>query len=246
MFFVSTQSHFTPGKAIRGGIPVIFPWFGPREGHPDSPMHGLVRTREWELTEVHVPAAGAARVTFRIESSPETSAVWPHAFALELRFTLGDTLHIAWSTHNTGTDAFTFEQALHPYFPIADVHRARVHGLHGARFLDKTAGPELQTDSAEAVQFTRETDRLYLDTETPLVLEDPAANRRLVITKQGSQSSVVWNPWIAKAEALADLGDAEWQAFVCVEQVNAKHNAIRLEPGTQHRMEAEFRVEHHA
>jgi glucose-6-phosphate 1-epimerase len=243
MLFVSAQSHFAPGKAIRGGIPVIFPWFGPREGHPESPMHGLVRTRDWELTDIKVPDNGSASVTFQMQSSPETLVLWPHAFALKLHFTLGETLHIAWEVSNTGSTPFVFEQALHPYFPVADVHHARVHGLHHCRFLDKTAGPELQTDLHENVRFTRETDRLYFDTEAPLVLEDPAAKQRLLISKKGSRSSVVWNPWIAKAAALADLADDEWQKFVCVEQVNAKHNAITLAPGEQHRMEAEFRSE---
>jgi glucose-6-phosphate 1-epimerase len=109
--------------------------------------------------------------------------------------------------------------------------------------LDKTAGPDLQHDTAESVQFMRETDRLYLDTSGPLTLEDPAGKTRLRITKAGSQSSVVWNPWIAKAAALADLGDEEWQRFVCVEQVNAKQNAVHLPAGTTHRFTAEFSLE---
>jgi glucose-6-phosphate 1-epimerase len=243
MLFVSRQSHFAPGKAIRGGIPVIFPWFGPRDGHPESPMHGLVRTREWDLIDVKVPDTGPASVTFAFHSNEETLGAWPHPFDLQLQFQLGATLRILWEVRNTGPEAFTFEQALHPYFPVEDIHSAQVTGLRGASYLDKTAGPDLQHDTAESVQFIRETDRLYLDTSGPLTLENPAGKTRLRITKAGSQSSVVWNPWIAKAAALADLGDEEWQRFVCVEQVNAKHNAVHLPTGAAHTFTAEFSLE---
>lgn len=243
LLFLSRQSFFEKGKAIRGGIPVIFPWFGPREGHPESPMHGLVRTRDWKLEEATVPESGDASVLFSIQSTPETLGAWPFPFELKLRFNLGASLSVLWDVKNTGTEPFVFEQALHPYFPVADIHQLQVHGLKNSRYHDKTAGPELQTDTEDHVGFTRETDRLYVDTEAALRVDDAAGAKRLLITKKGSRSSVVWNPWIAKAAALADLADDEWQGFVCVEQVNAKQNAITLAPGRTHRMEAAFSME---
>ena len=242
MLFVSRQSHFKPGKAIRGGIPLIFPWFGPREGHPDAPMHGLVRTRAWRVLDIEVPDQGAARVVLGLESCPETLAAWPHPFKTQIEFRMDSTLRIAWRIENTGSDSFTFEQALHPYFPVADIHSARVLGLQNAHFIDKTSGGTLCTDAKQEVRFTQETDRLYLDTRAALILEDPAAQARLTVTKSGSDSSVVWNPWIEKAASLADLADDEWQNFVCVEQVNAKHNAVTLAPGAVHEMDAEYRL----
>jgi glucose-6-phosphate 1-epimerase len=240
LLFLSKRTALTQGKAIRGGIPVIFPWFGPRQGHPESPMHGLVRTRLWNLVEMDVPAEGPAKVRLTIESDDETLAIWPHAFALSIEFTFDEDLAIRWESRNTGSSDFVFEQALHPYFPVADVNSASVHGLQGAEFVDKTDGMRLKTDLAEAVSFVGETDRLYLDTASVLSLEDPASLSRIVLGKAGSLSSVVWNPWIAKAAALADLDDEEWRAFVCVEQANAARNAVTLAPGAVQLFEARY------
>jgi D-hexose-6-phosphate mutarotase len=115
-----------------------------------------------------------------------------------------------------------------------------VSGLKGATFVDKTDAFRSKTEAAEAVQFSAETDRLYLNTIADCVLADPAAGRRLVVSKSGSRSSVVWNPWIAKAAALADLGDEEWRSFVCVEQVNALENAVELPAGGSHLLTARY------
>jgi len=240
LLFLSKQTALTPGKAIRGGIPLIFPWFGAREGHPESPMHGIVRNRIWEIAEIEVPEEGAAKVRLTFESNAETLTLWPHAFALSIEFSLGEDLAIRWETQNTGDSAFLFEQALHPYFPVADVGTASVHGLQNAEFIDKTDAMRLKTDLAEAVSFAGETDRLYLDTPSVLSLEDPASLSRIVFAKAGSLSSVVWNPWVTKAAALADLGDEEWREFVCVEQVNAARNAVTLPAGEVHLFEARY------
>ncbi|MEI6871419.1 MAG: D-hexose-6-phosphate mutarotase [Verrucomicrobiota bacterium] len=234
LLFVSSKSHYALGKAIRGGIPVIFPWFGPREGHPEAPMHGLVRTRPWSVDAVSVPEVGPAQVRFSLNSSAETLVIWPYPFRLELEFTLGPALEIRWTVENTGAEAFSFEQALHPYFPVQDVNRARVLGLENAAYIDKTDHMERKIDSAPAVTFQSETDRLYLDTSARCVLQDPAANREITFEKEGSLSSVVWNPWIAKAAALADMDGEDWRRFVCVEQVNAARNAIELPAGDSH------------
>jgi D-hexose-6-phosphate mutarotase len=232
--FASRNSFFAPGKAVRGGIPVIFPWFGPREGHPEAPMHGLVRTRPWNIDAVQVPEHGPAVVRFSFKACAETLALWPHDFELALEFRLSDRLEVDWTVRNTGPDPFHFEQALHPYFPVGDVHSATVLGLRGAAYLDKTDGLALKTQNTELVAFQGETDRLYLDTTADCILDAPALRRRLTIEKTGSDSSVVWNPWIAKAAALPDLADDEWRDFVCVEQVNASRNAVALAPGASH------------
>lgn len=249
MLFVSAKTLLTPGKAIRGGVPVIFPWFGPRTAHPESPMHGLVRTRPWNVTEVSVPDGtttpdkGAAVVRFECSSDSDTLAIWPHEFRLELEFRLGSSLKITWQVHNIGSSPFEFEQALHPYFPIQDVHTASVIGLKNTAYIDKADHLNLKIQAEPVVRFSGETDRLYLDTAAELTLDDPASKRRLRISKTGSHSSVVWNPWIAKAASLADLGDEEWQEFVCVEQVNAARNSVQLPAGNTHTFTATFTPE---
>ena len=197
-------------------------------------MHGLVRTRPWTIDSLEVPELGPAKVCFSFVSDVETQSVWPFAFRLKLEFTLGTALEIRWTVENTGREPFSFEQALHPYFPVEDIGQARVSGLQGASYIDKSDHLERKLDTLPAVTFAAETDRLYLDTAATCVLEDPAAGRAIVFEKQGSLSSVVWNPWIAKAATLADMDAADWQRFVCVEQVNAAQNAVRLSPSDTH------------
>jgi len=238
--FLSSRSHLAPGKAIRGGIPVIFPWFGPRAGHPEAPMHGLVRTRLWQVDSIQVPETGPATIRFALDSDHETLSHWPHPFHLTLEFQLGATLDVCWEVRNTGESPFTFEQALHPYFPVSDIHSAQVTGLQGASYIDKADHLATKVDAQSAVSFSAETDRLYLDTTSPCTLLDPKAGHQLNISKTGSQSSVVWNPWIAKAAALSDLDDSEWMRFVCVEQANAASNAVTLPPGGAHFFTAHY------
>lgn len=240
MLFLSAHTHLTPGKAIRGGIPVIFPWFGARTGHPSSPMHGIVRTRLWNLVETIVPEHGPATVRFSFDSDAETLELWPHPFQLSLEFVLGAALDIRWEVKNTGSTPFTFEQALHPYFPVKNIHQTSVSGLQGALFVDKTDAFQRKTDAADTVVFSKETDRLYLHTTSDCIVEDPASGRTLTISKTGSSSSVTWNPWIAKAASLEDLGNDEWRSFVCVEQANAAEDAITLPAGNTHILTARY------
>lgn len=240
LLFLSRKTALTPGKAIRGGIPVIFPWFGARSGHPESPMHGLVRTRVWEIEQLEVPEEGPARMRMTFSSSPETLALWPHSFSLSVAFSLGADLSVCWQTRNTGELPFVFEQALHPYFPVADVRTASVHGLSGAEFIDKTDSMSLKADTGQSVFFSGETDRVYLDTHTALTLRDPACGSEISVTKAGSNSSVVWNPWIDKAAALSDLDNEDWKRFICVEQANAGRNSVSLPAGGVHTFEANY------
>jgi glucose-6-phosphate 1-epimerase len=240
LLFLSARTHLTPGKAIRGGVPVIFPWFGARAGHSTSPMHGLVRTRVWNVEAISVPENGPASVRFTLHSNAETENLWPHAFSLSLEFVLGTALEIRWEVRNTGASSFTFEQALHPYFPVKDVHSASVTGLQGAEYIDKTDAFRRKVDASDSVTFNGEVDRLYLHTHGECVLHDPAAGRKLTVSKTGSAASVTWNPWITKAAALEDLGDDEWEHFVCVEQVNAADNAVTLPAGASHFLTARY------
>jgi D-hexose-6-phosphate mutarotase len=240
LLFLSQHSLFTPGKAIRGGIPIIFPWFGAHPTLPQLPMHGLVRTRDWILDAVEIAEDGSAEVRFRFESTQETLALWPYPFRLRLTFELSEDLAISWITENNGPTPFRFEQALHPYFPVHHAPNASVEGLQNAEYLDKTDAFQLKRDSEQAVHFQAETDRVYLDTAQTCFLKDPDSGRVLRLSKEGSLSTIVWNPWVEKAAALADLGDTEWPRFVCVEQGNANRNALELEPGKSHHFQVRY------
>jgi D-hexose-6-phosphate mutarotase len=242
VLFTSAQSEWRPGRPIRGGVPLVFPWFGPKAGDSAAPAHGFARIREWSVLSATRDAGGACTVELRLNDDAATRAQWPHAFEARLLVRADDRLSLRVEVRNTGTLPFTFECALHTYFAVGDVRRARVHGLEGVEFLDKVDGMKRKRQPHEPIGFTGETDRVYLDTTSTCTIEDPVWQRRIVIEKSGSRTTVVWNPWIAKAKAMADFGDDEWPDMLCVETANANANAMTLAPGSTHALEAVISV----
>lgn len=237
VLFTSAKSHFAAGKAIRGGVPMIFPWFGPKADDAKAPQHGFVRSVPWTLAGVS-QAGDAVAVKLTFGPSDATRQVWPHEFELAYTVTVGRTLELALEVKNTGPTPFTFDEALHTYLAVADVRRATIDGLGGREFIDKVDAARRKTQPPGPFEIEGETDRVYLNTPDPVVVADPAGGRRLTVAKSGSNATVVWNPWVAKAKALADFGDDEWPGMVCVETVNAADNAVTLPPGQTHVMRA--------
>ena len=234
VLFVSLASRWEPGRAIRGGIPICFPWFGNKAGDPQAPAHGFVRSKKWTLESIAQTDTGVA-VGIATESDAETKARWPFDFRLVLRATFGASLQVALVATNTGTAAFTFEEALHTYFTIGDATAIRISGLDGVRYLDKVDAGRERLQEGD-IAFAAETDRVYLNTAGAVDIDDPTLRRRIHVSKQNSQSTVVWNPWSDKARALADLRDDDWTRLVCVETCNVATSAIELAPGQQHTM----------
>lgn len=242
VLFLSRKAEFDTTTAIRGGIPVCFPWFGPGRTPGMSPAHGFARTATWHLASVD-DGAERATATFRLTEADATSEWFPGAFTAELRVSFGAELEVALTVANTGTAAFSYEDALHAYFAVGDVERVRIEGLEGARFIDKTLGPDAPARSqAGDIAITGETDRVYRSTGQIRIV-DPVLERMLVIDKEGSASTVVWNPWVEKARALPDLADDEWREFVCVEVANTLDDAVELAPGERHITGIRVRVE---
>lgn len=238
VLFMSAKSLFQPGKAIRGGVPVIFPWFGGKADDATAPAHGLARTTEWGLADVKQSTDGSVVLTLELASSQDTRKFWPHEFSLRYLVTIGPTLELALEVRNTSSSAFTFEEALHTYLAVGDVRTAQIDGLAGREFLDKTDGQRRKTQPPGLFALTSETDRVYLNTTDRVTVIDGQLGRRLSVDKQGSHTTVVWNPWIAKAKAMADFGDDEWPGMLCVETANAAENAVSLPAGQTHRMVA--------
>jgi D-hexose-6-phosphate mutarotase len=234
VLFLSRASHFAIGKAIRGGVPVIFPWFGPRSGHPQSPSHGFGRTRLWTLEAAEELPSGEVTVMLRLDADAASQAVWPGAWTLRHRVTVGRTLTMALELENCGDAPLVYEDALHTYIAVSEVQQVEVLGLEGGDYLDKTEGQRRKQQPMAPVRFTGEVDRTYLNTPPRATIVDPGWQRRIVVEKEGAGSTVVWNPWIEKAAALADLGDQEWTQFVCVETGNIADNTITLAPGAVH------------
>jgi glucose-6-phosphate 1-epimerase len=242
VLFMSKASNFQAGKAIRGGVPVIFPWFGARAGHPQDPAHGFARVREWQLESCEESPDGSTRIVLSLNDDEDTRRQWPFAFGLRLVVIVSAALDITLEVRNASLETIGFEEALHTYLNVGDVRRVRVEGLDGIAYIDKAGGGVRKTQVAGGVTPVGETDRLYLHTRGATVLRDPVLGRSITVEKEGSEATVLWNPWIAKAQALADFGDDEWPQMMCVETANAADCAVRLAPGCTHRMRARISI----
>lgn len=240
--WVSRDSAWQTDKPIRGGIPICFPWFAAHATDKTAPGHGYARLAEWTLIEAADESAGATRLAFRLTQPASPWPLWPHQFEATYRVSAGTVLAIALEVRNTGTDAFTFEEALHTYFGVHYVREIGITGLEQTVYLDKVDGMARKTESTDPIRFTGETDRIYLNTEGACTIHDPGRQRRIRIDKTGSNSTVVWNPWIGKARAMPDFGDLEWPEMVCVETCNVNAHAVTLAAGGTHTMTARFEV----
>jgi D-hexose-6-phosphate mutarotase len=192
-------------------------------------------------------ASGATRLTLQLTDSEATRALWPHAFRLECRITAGDALEVELATTNTGSSPFVISEALHAYLQVGDIGAIRVLGLDATEYVDSADGGQ-RRKQAGPVSFAGEVDRVYLDTEADCAIVDPLLERRIDISKTGSRSTVVWNPWDQKAARLADLGDLPsarggWRQMVCIESANALDNGLTIAAGGSHRMVVRYRVQ---
>jgi glucose-6-phosphate 1-epimerase len=236
VLFLSVESRWEHGHAIRGGVPVCFPWFGGKADDPKAPAHGFVRTQAWHLESI-ARAGDAVTVSMFTESNEETRTWWPADFHLVHRATFGRELSLELVVTNTGRTSLRFEEALHAYHRVGNVEKVRVRGLDTIHYLDKTDSNRKKMQQGEIV-IVSETDRVYLDTRDAIELEDPLLHRRTRITKENSGTTVVWNPWVQKAHSLSDFADDEWMQMICIETSNVSDFAVNLSPGQQHTMKA--------
>ena len=243
VLFVSSKSLFTPGKAIRGGVPVIFPWFGPRGDGKPGPAHGFARSMEWALESATLPNDGKLEIVLTLAPNNATRDFGFAAFHLRFRVTVGTELEMELETRNDAKEPLTYEEALHTYFSIADIDQASVSGLEGTTFIDKTDGFKRKTLGNEPVRIAKETDQVHVNSKSTCVIHDPLWNRRIILEKSGSDSTVVWNPWIEKTRGMSDMAADDWKRLICVETANAADNAVHLSPGDSHTLTASIRVE---
>lgn len=234
--YFGRKSDLTPGKPFRGGVPIAFPWFAKDrkldriDGHP-GPMHGFARTQPWTLE--HAAMRGPdAELLFALHPTPESTSLGFPAFLVHMRMLLGATLHLELTVRNTGSAPLTFEEALHTYYAVADVHEMNVHGLENVPYIDKNDNFVVKPAEHVPLTITRPTDRVYLDTTGPYEIRDIAGRRLLRIEKTGSRSTITWNPYAA----MPDLGEWEWHSFVCVETANVDRDQVTLAPAAEHTM----------
>lgn len=231
VLYMSPDAVLQNGKAIRGGIPVCWPWFGGHVSDSTKPMHGIARILPWQLVRADAQETRVAML-FRLQSNDETRALWPHDFTCHLGMSFSEKLEVSLITQNTGRDAMVITEALHTYLSVGDISKVTVRGLAEAKYLDTVGTPTMREQEGD-ITFDREVDRQYAS-PGGVVVDDPAWGRKLTINKLGSGTTVVWNPWIEKSKRLADLPDEAYHSFLCVEAANAGESAVRIAPGGQH------------
>ena len=253
VLFLSSRSEFAPGKAIRGGVPVCFPWFGPDTqgragaGKP-GPAHGFARTAEWTLAFAALEPAkreedAALNLTFTLGPTAVSRALGYDHFRVAYQMIFaGRELTLRLSVANSGPKPLVIEEALHSYFAVEDVRAAALEGLGGTHYLDKTDGMREKVAPEGIAPLLGWTDRVYPGNLAEVKIHD--GGRTVAVSKRNSRTTVVWNPWSELARGMADLGEGEWPRFVCVETANAGADAVTVLPDDVHTMEARVCVEH--
>jgi D-hexose-6-phosphate mutarotase len=228
LLFMSAKSYFAPGKPIRGGVPVILPWFGNRDGEPS---HGFARSTEWQLVKTAVAPDGSVTLQFALPQIAEHEA-WTN-LRTDFIVTVADTLTMELVAANDGCDeTLEIENCLHTYFQVGDIGAVSITGLKGAAYVDNAGDGlgALKMDGESTQHIAKETNRLYRDTDGPVEIRDDSFKRTIRVEKSGSHSTVVWNPWTTQ-KLPDDFDPAEHQHMVCVESGNVKSNKIMLAPG---------------
>ena len=242
VIWLSPHAKFAPGKSIRGGVPVCWPWFGPHKTDSKLPGHGFARTVPWEVFETKALPDGSTFLRFGLIESGVTRAQWPHPSTVQLEVTVGRALRVELVTHNAGGAAFELGEALHTYFQISDVAKTTIRGLDNCAYLDKVQDFARFTQQ-DGIVIDSEVDRVYINTAADCVIEDKGLKRAIRIAKQGSMSTVVWNPWTEKADKMGDFGEEGHRGMVCVESGNMMDNVVVLAPGEMHKLVAVYSVE---
>ena len=210
VLWLSGNTPFKNGVALRGGVPICWPWFGPA-AQQGLPAHGFARNLAWSL-KAHNEDDNGVVLTFELMSSEASQQFWPHDFTLYARFKLGKTCEIELEAHGE----FATTSALHTYFNVGDIQAVNVSGL-GDRFIDKVNGAK-EDVLADGVQtFPDRTDRVYLNPEACSLIHDSALSRKIEVIHHHHINVVGWNPGPALSASMTDMPDDGYKTFVCVE-----------------------------
>ncbi len=240
VIYTSPNAILREGKAIRGGIPVCWPWFNAHPADASLPSHGFGRNRFWNLAAVESTGDSVTTLTFSLEAKEETKTIWPYDFAAKVIITVGTELTVALETTNTGNQEFTVGGALHTYLAVGNINEVSITGLENTHYLD-TVGERTERVQEGAITIAEEVDRIYHGTTKEITLSDN--KRDIIVSREGSSTAVVWNPWIEKAQGLGDLPDEAYNDFVCIEAANALDDVYPLVPGESHTLLSRIQVQ---
>jgi len=233
ILWMSPKSNFRVGEAIRGGIPVCFPWFGPHNTDPEKPQHGFGRLMYWDITETSVISTGETFIRLKLNASPETHVYWPYDFCAEITVVVGKTLEVSLKVTNQSTESFEYTCALHSYYNLSSIDNTAITGLQGVSYHSQLEPGDFIQETP-TIEIRKAETRHYHNTEATCVIEDTMFKRKIRISKAGSKITTVWNPGGETCAKIGDLPDDAYKTFVCVEAVNAFDDVISLAPGESH------------
>jgi len=217
LLWLSSANEFVMGKAIRGGVPICWPWFGMNKDDENLPQHGFARTSLFSLHSALELEDGRDRVVLRLGDSKESRALWNYKFELFIEFDIGASLEIRLITNNMDEEAFEITQALHTYFEVSNIEDVIITGLEERPYFDALTQEKMQQKGV--IRFNKEVDRVYQDANKKIVLKD--ASHSVEIKNSGSNSVVVWNPWVEKSKRMSMMNDDAYKTMVCIETANA-------------------------
>ena len=243
VIWLSKDAVFSEGKSIRGGIPICWPWFGAHTNNSSFPAHGFARTVLWDVIDTKNISANETQLTFRLTTNQldeKHQEMWPQATVVEYRVTISNTLRLELNTINNSQQEITIGQALHTYFNVVDINNTVVSGLQGKTYLDKPDNFNSKIQNG-LITISDEIDRVYLDTIDDIVIDN--SNRKIMIKKEGSHTTVVWNPGEEVANKMGDLGKDGYKKMLCVESANAADDLVTIKAGDSYTLSATYKLE---
>jgi D-hexose-6-phosphate mutarotase len=240
LLWLSNRAIFQKGKAIRGGVPICFPWFGPHPTDDTLPQHGFARTAMWKLVLEEELSEEESHIQLQLLSSSESKKMWNHEFDVRLDIRVGRTLSLSLMVTNIDTKPFTITAALHSYFNVSDISNVQIEGLDGSYYIDALTN-KIDGFSGK-LAIDKEVDRIYFDASSTIVLHDRPNS--MVLNQSGSNSLVVWNPWIEKAKALIDMPDDGYRTMLCLETGNVSKDERIIKPEERHILSCEVFLHH--
>jgi glucose-6-phosphate 1-epimerase len=231
ILWLSEESDFKLGESIRGGIPVCWPAFG--MSNPDLAQHGFARVGMWKIKERLELDEKTTQLRFILNETKESLSMWNYKFELELKVTISDKLTMELKTTNLDKKPFKLTEAFHTYFSVSDISDARVKGLDKKLYFDALSSKTCKQNGD--ITFKEEVDSIYQEINSEILLVDK--NRTISINHKGSNSAVVWNPWIEKCARMSAMSSSAYKEFVCIETANALDNFKIIEPNSTHILE---------
>ena len=241
LLFLSQKSYYDEGKAIRGGIPVCWPWFGPDPMDLNRPNHGFVRNGLWEVFATEATTDLETKVKLRFVETFQSKSYWQQPFTLDLSVSVGNTLTLELVTRNTGDQKLSITQAFHAYLKVGNINQVQILGLESTDYIDNLDNG-VKKHQMGAVTVLEEVERIYINVKNGLIIDDSNFNRQIRITSTSNKTVVVWNPWTSKSAKMPDLEMDDFQHFICVETGNVVTDIVEIPPGNEYSLLTNFKI----